>query len=597
MQIKSVLIEGTGPIEKIDLQFRHDGENRPCPMVLVGTNGSGKSILLAHIASSIIDARNQVYDDGDVEKGKVYKLRSPEYVSSGKDFSRARVEFTEGLYQSEVQLTRTKESFEERLSYCPLIEEWPLIQRESTSIYQSNFQQMNDKVKLSVNESVQLFFPPNRFEDPAWLNERNLLNVTTYSRTQQIQGISGRQFIVYSPLRANQDWLLDLIYDRFASDRTIRNVQVGGGTLPLLLETNGPASKLLKAVETFIGTFFGVAEPIGWHVGRRSQRKISITSGSRTITKNLFSLSTGQAMLLDFFLTIIRDYDQIQLGFTELADIKGVVLVDEIDLHLHSGLQFDTLPKLMALFPNVQFIVSSHSPLFVLGLERELGESRIDIIDMPSGEKISAERFGEFRSAYEFFKTSERFSHDITFIIEAAQKPVLFVEGDIDRQYLEFAAATLNRNESLSQFRVEEANGYGGLDKIWTHYNTRLANIIPQKILLLYDCDTRKKAEQKGRCFKRVMPFMTGRIAIGIENMLPDDLLSRARQYRREFIDVKGASFEIIRGIEQEVPEVWLVNKDEKRNLANWVMGNASRDDLANFDLIFDILDAVAAEP
>lgn len=40
----------------------------------------------------------------------------------------------------------------------------------------------------------------------------------------------------------------------------------------------------------------------------------------------------------------------------------GVVLIDEIDLHLHPGWQRMVLPKLTATFPNCQFIVSTHSP-------------------------------------------------------------------------------------------------------------------------------------------------------------------------------------------------------------------------------------------
>jgi predicted ATP-binding protein involved in virulence len=40
----------------------------------------------------------------------------------------------------------------------------------------------------------------------------------------------------------------------------------------------------------------------------------------------------------------------------------GVVLIDEVDLHLHPGWQQQILPSLRSTFPGVQFVVTTHSP-------------------------------------------------------------------------------------------------------------------------------------------------------------------------------------------------------------------------------------------
>lgn len=45
----------------------------------------------------------------------------------------------------------------------------------------------------------------------------------------------------------------------------------------------------------------------------------------------------------------------------------GIVLVDEVDLHLHPRWQRDILSQLTKVFPNIQFIVSTHSPVIVVG--------------------------------------------------------------------------------------------------------------------------------------------------------------------------------------------------------------------------------------
>ncbi len=45
------------------------------------------------------------------------------------------------------------------------------------------------------------------------------------------------------------------------------------------------------------------------------------------------------------------------------AEICGIVMIDEIDLHLHPSLQRSIVPRLRAAMPNVQWIVTTHSPL------------------------------------------------------------------------------------------------------------------------------------------------------------------------------------------------------------------------------------------
>lgn len=57
---------------------------------------------------------------------------------------------------------------------------------------------------------------------------------------------------------------------------------------------------------------------------------------------------------------------------TSIDDISGVVIIDEVDAHLHPKYQYE-LPKLLSeVFPNVQFIVSTHSPIPILGLHQDV---------------------------------------------------------------------------------------------------------------------------------------------------------------------------------------------------------------------------------
>lgn len=62
---------------------------------------------------------------------------------------------------------------------------------------------------------------------------------------------------------------------------------------------------------------------------------------------------------------------------TESKNIEGIVLIDEIDLHLHPSLALDILSRLQKTFPKVQFIITTHSPLVLSNLKNDNGRNVI----------------------------------------------------------------------------------------------------------------------------------------------------------------------------------------------------------------------------
>ena len=105
-----------------------------------------------------------------------------------------------------------------------------------------------------------------------------------------------------------------------------------------------------------------------------------IDGKSTCICPSVFNLSSGELSLISLFGEIIRQADNLKNN-TKLDDIQGIVLIDEVDKHLHIKLQKEILPKLFKLFPNIQFIVSSHSPFLNMGLADEAMD-RTQIIDL-----------------------------------------------------------------------------------------------------------------------------------------------------------------------------------------------------------------------
>lgn len=82
------------------------------------------------------------------------------------------------------------------------------------------------------------------------------------------------------------------------------------------------------------------------------------------------TLSNGYQAVLDIILDIImRMQNQTQRSFD--FNLPGIVLIDEIETHLHLELQKNIMPFLTTIFPNIQFIVTSHSP-FILNSIRNV---------------------------------------------------------------------------------------------------------------------------------------------------------------------------------------------------------------------------------
>lgn len=80
------------------------------------------------------------------------------------------------------------------------------------------------------------------------------------------------------------------------------------------------------------------------------------------------ALSSGYAAVLDIVVDIIIRMEK-QTNRSFCFDMPGIVLVDEIETHLHLELQKKILDLLTTVFPNIQFVVSTHSPFILNSLE------------------------------------------------------------------------------------------------------------------------------------------------------------------------------------------------------------------------------------
>lgn len=604
MYLKKVILENVGPIENFELNPEFSDGGNPKSVIIVGENGSGKSILLSHIVNLLLAAQQVVYEENtEVKVGKVYKLRSSDYILSGRKYSFGKVEFTEEINQLEWQLFTSRKEFEENLNFTPIHKEWNQIPENEYNFYNNSFHNQKKKVEEIFDRNVVLYFPPNRFEEPAWLNIHNLNAKAEFVEQIKIRGFTNRKIITTSPLQINKNWLLDVLFDRSNYE-----IQVLTNTFPIATEHgetanvplnifngySGKSENLYKAILQILRKIVRKGETLRFGINERRNRKISLMLNEQQYVPNIFQMSSGQTALLNLFLSILRDFDETSQPFQNLEEITGIVVIDEIDLHLHTIHQRTVLPELMKLFPKIQFIVTTHSPLFILGLGAILGKDNFSLIQMPNGNSINPEQFSEFDSAYNTFKESQKYDIEIKQAIEKSRKPILFVEGDYDIQYLSKAAELLGKQEILDSIEIKDGGGYGGLDNVKKHFNTKLAEITPQRILLLYDCDIPKADTSKGNVITKVMPRQDDTpICKGIENLFTNATIEKAKNAKSDFIDVTEEHTKTERGVKTAIPEKWDVNKSEKKNLCDWICENGDANDFDRFNQVFTIIEEV----
>ena len=78
-------------------------------------------------------------------------------------------------------------------------------------------------------------------------------------------------------------------------------------------------------------------------------------------------LSEGYKIVIAMVADLAARMAEANPGMDNPLEASGIVLVDEIDLHLHPQWQREIILQLTTVFKNIQFIVTTHSPIIVMG--------------------------------------------------------------------------------------------------------------------------------------------------------------------------------------------------------------------------------------
>ena len=138
-------------------------------------------------------------------------------------------------------------------------------------------------------------------------------------------------------------------------------------------------------------------------------------------------------------------------------EVSGIVMIDEVTLHLHPRLERDVVPILRDLLPGVQFIVTTHSPMvlasFAIDEVRLLGANPFRVIPHSDREIIGM----TMDDVYTWLLDTPPLSK----VIERMDDPdrdvarFLYQSRDVDRKEAEYLSAI--REERVLEFRRKQS--------------------------------------------------------------------------------------------------------------------------------------------
>lgn len=445
MYLERIIFDNRAPFEHLEIDFKSSGVN-----VLTAINGKGKTSILSHVADALYELARPVFpQEFEGKENKLYRVSSPLYnmTSSKPSIVYFRFKNDDVTYDYiDVRGNCTIEQYDNAINVNGKID----YNSFQTELKQQDFSkcwsiQDKDIRKKIFEQNVLTYFPSYRFEIPAYLNDIYSSPIK-YSINYKFNGYLPNQIEIISDISSFSNWLLDVLLDMKIGEKTqlykYGNNNVIPVTIPaqekvVLNNLNDILSNALSSKKYNGRVRFGIGKRNGGLA--RIAIMNDVDDNHYQICPSIFQLSSGELALISIFGEIIHQADNNKNNIP-LEEIKGVVLIDEIEKHLHITLQKGILPKMFALFPNVQFVVSSHSPFLNMGLANELSGKHM-IFDLDhNGISCSATKNELYEEVYNMMidenKRFAKLCEDLIGKLKTLTKPLIITEGKTDIKHI-----------------------------------------------------------------------------------------------------------------------------------------------------------------
>ena len=334
MKIKQLRMQSFRGINDLTIDFD------PQLNIIIGNNGSGKSSILDCLGgflSHICDLVNELY----VNSNNITDFRNPrpqnifldDDISANNEKANVRVEtILKSLnFQFSIQKNRGDRS------------------KVSTNILENNPSDRLQKFVHSTNIPVMIYYSVKR--EILFQNSQADLNQGIFIDTQDSQKDKKYDILTaYNRAFTGGKVVFNEFFEWFKLLEELEN--------ELIRDNPTYRDKQLESVRQAIYTFLPEFKDL--RIRRRPELRMTVTKNDAELTIN--QLSDGEKNLLAMVGDLAKRLAIANPEMEKPEQGSGVVLIDEIELHLHPKWQRMVIPALLRTFPNCQFIITTHSP-------------------------------------------------------------------------------------------------------------------------------------------------------------------------------------------------------------------------------------------
>ena len=445
--LEKAIFVNRAPFEHLELNFKKKNIS-----ILTAINGKGKTTILSHLVDAFYElAKSHYTNEFEGKENKYYRISSSAYsIESGQpsivyfrfknndeqlDYIDIREKCSSTDYDKLITLNKKIlfSDFSRQLKNQPNVKYWKLDSDKK------------DIIKSIFDNNVVTYFPSYRYEMPSYLNDPFQFKIG-YRMTAGFSGYLSNPIEVITGIHQIANWLMDVVLDWEVYKET-QQIQLPNGTQQTVDIT--PEYTLWNNINHILKETLSskkIEGNIRFGIGKRNNAgsRLAIVSEiskdkQTTVSPNIFCLSSGESAILCCFGELLRQADKLKSNIP-LNEIQGIVLIDEVDKHLHITLQKEVLPKLFNLFPNVQFIVSSHSPFLNMGLADE-AMNRTQVIDLDNMGLICEPTNNDlYKEVYEMMiNENQRFADKYNKLVDQIKsnsKPIIITEGKTDYKHI-----------------------------------------------------------------------------------------------------------------------------------------------------------------
>ena len=401
MEIDRIIIKNIGPFDELDLEI--NGES----VAFIGENASGKTLLISSLVDFVFEhLRNTGFQDVMKIEGNTYNyfrittnnfLKNPS--EPGAIWISGKINNYDIYYLEEYGYNNKKE-VSEAFHVTEFQIPWP--EKDKAKAISSLNEEQKKEAQNHARNIPIFFLPATRFEKESWKTEKYF--DTDITIEQPFDNTLGHHIELYKSFKDNYVWLTNTIFNM---------VHFGNGDV---------LSEKWNAVNSILSKLLGKKVKVKISPDINDRLCIEDDSGC-TVVRSFSHLSLGQILVLNIILSILGG-DKFNVP---IKDIKGLVIIDEVDAHLTGIYKTEVLPSVIELFPKVQFLITTHDPLSVIGFDKYSG---IKLLELPTGHEILAKNFKEVKYARENLKAQNKELHRIINEIKEQYKPILIVEDE-----------------------------------------------------------------------------------------------------------------------------------------------------------------------